>query len=172
MDPFNGQEDIKSKIIRAVGDPKERFKEDALRLLRAIRIATELSFTIEDATWREIVYDAPLIAKVSGERIRIELLRILASNSAYEGIMLLKNSNLLNHILPELIEGIGISQKRPGRHHTDEVFTHNALSLKFCPSRDPIVRFAALLHDVGKPKVMSKDNDNLVIFHNQYIFLY
>lgn len=169
IDPFSGQQDIKDKIIRAVGNPKERFKEDALRLLRAIRIATELSFTIDEDTWKEITYDAPLIKEVSGERIRIELLRILESNNLYEGIMLLKDSNLMNYVFPELIEGIGISQARPGRHHTDDVFTHNVLSLKFCPSTDPIVRFAALLHDVGKPKVMSKDKDDLVIFHNHEV---
>lgn len=169
VDPYGGQKDIKSKIVRAVGSPKERFKEDALRLLRAIRIATELSFTIEGKTWNEIVNDAELILEVSGERIRIELLRILASDNAYEGIMLLKNSNLLNHILPELIVGIGISQKRPGRHHTDDVFIHNVLSLKFCPSEDPIIRFAALLHDVGKPKVQSKDEQGLVIFYNHEV---
>jgi len=137
--------------------------------LRAVRITTELSFTIEESTWKEIISDAPLIKEVSGERIRIELLRILGSGKAYEGILLLKDSKLLNHILPELIEGIGVSQKRPGRHHTDDVFTHNLLSLKFCPSTNPIVRFAALLHDVGKPKAMSKDADDLVIFHNHEV---
>lgn len=169
IDPYHGQKDLESKTIRAVGDPKERFKEDALRLLRAIRIATELSFTIEDNAWKEMVADAFLITKVSGERIRIELLRILGNDNAHEGVMLLKNSNLLNHILPQLLEGIGISQKRPGRHHVDDVFTHNILSLKFCPSKDPIVRFAALLHDVGKPKAMSKDKEGLVIFHNHEV---
>ena len=169
VDPYEGQKDIERKIIKAVGNPKERFKEDALRLLRAIRIATELSFSIEDATWKEIIADAPLIKEVSGERIRIEILRILESNNAYEGVMLLQDSKLLNYIFPELIEGIGISQVRPGRHHTDDVFTHNVLSLKFCPSTDPIVRFAALLHDVGKPKAMSKDADDLVIFHNHEV---
>ncbi len=169
IDPFNGQQDIKSKLIRAVGNPKERFKEDALRLLRAIRIATELSFVVEENTWKEIVADASLIKKVSGERIRIELLRIMSCENTYEGIMLLKNSNLLNHILPELIEGIGISQKRPGRHHIDDVFTHNILSLKFCPSKDPIIRFAALLHDVGKPIVMGKDEKGLVVFYNHEV---
>jgi putative nucleotidyltransferase with HDIG domain len=169
IDPYDGQKDLGDKIIRAVGDPKQRFKEDALRLLRAVRIATELSFEIQDDTWTEIVSDAYLIKEVSGERIRIELLRILKSDCAYEGIMLLKDSSLLKFILPELIEGIGISQKRPGRHHTDDVFTHNLLSLRFCPSTDPVVRFAALLHDVGKPKVMSKDKDDLVIFHNHEV---
>lgn len=169
IDPYKGQEDIKKKNIKAVGNPKARFKEDALRLLRAVRIANELSFTIETATWKEIISDASLIKEVSGERIRIELLRILGSDNAYDGIMLLKEANLLNYILPELIEGIGISQKRPGRHHIEDVFTHNVLSLKFCPSTDSFIRFAALLHDVGKPKVMAKDEKGLVIFYNHEV---
>jgi len=169
IDPYDGQKDLGDKIIRAVGDPKQRFKEDALRLLRAVRIATELSFEIQEDTWTEIISDAPLIKEVSGERIRIELLRILKSDNAYGGVMLLRDSGLLKFILPELLEGVGISQKRPGRHHTDDVFTHNLLSLKFCPSTDPIIRLTALLHDVGKPKVMSKDKDDLVIFHNHEV---
>jgi tRNA nucleotidyltransferase (CCA-adding enzyme) len=93
----------------------------------------------------------------------------LASANAYEGITLLKESGLLGHILPELLRGVGVSQERPGRHHTDDVFTHNLLSLKFCPSPDSIVKFTALLHDVGKPKAMAKDKDNLVIFHNHEV---
>ena len=169
IDPFNGQENLRKKIVRAVGNPKERFKEDALRLLRAIRIATELSFSIEENTWKEIITDAPLIAKVSGERIRIELLRIMSCKNAHEGIILLRKANLLLYILPELMEGIGISQKRPGRHHMEDVFTHNILSLKFCPSKDPIVRFATLLHDVGKPKVIGKDEKGLVVFYNHEV---
>ena len=169
IDPYKGREDIESKIIRAVGDPQKRFKEDALRLLRAIRITTEFSFIIEEKTWNELVKDAPLIKEISGERIRQELLRIIASNNAYDGVLLLKNSNLLENIMPELLEGVGISQVRPGRHHTTDVFTHNILSLKFCPSKDPIVRFATLIHDVGKPKVASMDEKGLVIFHNHEI---
>lgn len=169
IDPYEGQRDIEDKIIRAVGNPKERFKEDALRLLRAIRIATELSFTIEDDTWKEIISDALLIKHVSSERIRVEVLRIIKSENAYQGILLLKDSELLNIILPELLEGVGISQARPGRHHTDDVFTHSLLSLKFCPSKDMIVKFAVLLHDVGKPKSAAKDKEGLVIFHNHEV---
>src|SRR3989344_613853 len=169
LDPFNGQKDIDNKIIRAVGDPKQRFKEDALRLLRAIRIATEHGFTIEEKTWKEIIEDSKLIAQISGERIRVELLRILGSENPYEGVMLLKNSSLLSYIIPELLEGIGVSQKRPGRHHVDDVFTHNILSLKFCPSTDHVVRFATLIHDIGKPKVQGLDEKGLVIFHNHEI---
>jgi tRNA nucleotidyltransferase (CCA-adding enzyme) len=169
IDPYGGQEDLKNKVIRTVGDPAQRFKEDALRLMRAIRFATQLGFSIEEKTLSEITKDSELISEIAKERIRDELIKILASDYPYEGVMLLKNTNLLNFIIPELLEGIGISQARPGRHHTDDVFTHNLLSLKFCTSNDPIVRFATLLHDIGKPRVKSEDEDGLVIFHNHEI---
>jgi tRNA nucleotidyltransferase (CCA-adding enzyme) len=169
VDPYDGEKDLQKKIIRAVGDPNLRFKEDALRLLRAIRIATELEFTIEKKTWEKIVEDCRLIKNISAERIRIELLRILASEHPYEGVLLLKDSGLLGIILPELLEGVGVSMVRPGRHHTTDVFMHNVLSVKFCPSTDPIVRFATLLHDSGKPKVAAKDEDGLIIFYNHEV---
>ncbi len=169
VDPYGGQEDLERKIIRAVGDPKLRFKEDALRLMRAIRIATQLGFTIDKKTWIELKKDSPLLRQISGERIRAELVKILESNNPYDGIMLLKDAGLLDYILPELLEGIGVEQARPGRHHTEDVFNHNVLSLKFCPSSDPLVRFATLIHDVGKPKVAKKDKEGYVIFHNHEI---
>ncbi len=169
VDPYEGRKDIEQKIIRSVGDPDKRFKEDALRLMRAIRFATQLGFNIEPTTLEAIKHDAPLLAHISHERIRDELMKILASDYPYEGIVLLKNTGLLEFILPELLEGIGISQERPGRHHKDDVFTHNLLSLKHTPSKDPIVRLAALIHDVAKPKVASADNQGYVIFHNHEI---
>lgn len=169
VDPFNGQKDLQNHILRAVGDPRKRFKEDALRLMRAVRFATQLSFTIEMTTWQAMMDDSVLLENISRERIRDELLKILASNFPYEGVMLLKNARLLEHILPELLEGIGISQERPGRHHTEDVFTHNMLSLKFCPSIDPIVRFATLIHDIGKSRVVGQDENGLVIFYNHEI---
>ena len=169
IDPYGGEKDLGKKIIRAVGNPNIRFKEDALRLLRAVRIATELGFIIEKGTWEKVTEDANLIQHISAERVRTELLRIFASENPYDGIMLLKDSGLLEFILPELLEGVGFSQVRPGRHHTTDVFTHNLMSLKLCPSKDPIVRFAALLHDVGKPKSADKDKEGLVIFHNHEV---
>lgn len=169
VDPYDGQGDIQKRIIRAVGNPNERFKEDALRLMRAIRFATQLSFTIEENTWKAMQEDAQLLPLISGERIRDELLKILSSDYPYEGIMLLKNADLLQHILPELLEGIGVSQERPGRHHVSDVFTHNLMSLKFTPSLNPIVRFATLIHDAGKPRVQSADEQGLVIFYNHEI---
>ncbi len=169
IDPYHGQEDLKNNIIRAVGESDKRFKEDALRLMRAIRLATTLQFTIEETTWNAILTNAELLKNISGERIRDELLKILASDFPYEGIMLLRNAGLLEFIIPELLEGIGISQARPGRHHTADVFTHNLLSLKTTPAKDPIVRLATLLHDIGKPRVESSDEEGLVIFHNHEI---
>ncbi len=169
VDPFDGKKYNENKIIRAVGDPSKRFKEDALRLMRAVRFATQLGFTIEPETWKAIQEDSMLLPAISGERIRDELMKILASDFPYEGMMLLKNANLLQHILPELMEGIKLSQERPGRHHINDVFTHNLLALKFCPSKDPIVRFATLIHDAGKSRVVGKDENGLVIFYNHEI---
>ena len=169
IDPYGGKNDIEKRLIRAVGDPRERFKEDALRLMRAVRLAAQLGFEIEEKTGREIQNDASLIQDISGERIRDELLRILESEDPAKGIMLLKDSGLLKYILPELLEGLELSQERPGRHHTTDVFTHNVMSLKHCPSKDPIVRLSALLHDIGKPSAMGKDKDGYVTFYNHEI---
>lgn len=169
IDPYNGQEDLKNKLIRAVGDPDARFSEDALRLMRAIRFASQLGFIIEQETLNAISKNAKNLTQIAKERVRDELLKTLASDFPYEGLMLFRNTNLLEHIIPELLEGIGISQARPGRHHLDDVFTHNVLSLKFCPSLDPIVRFAALIHDIGKPRVEGKDEQGLVIFYNHEV---
>lgn len=169
IDPFDGRRDLEAKIIRAVGNPQERFKEDALRLMRAVRFATQLSFKIEEKTLAAIIEDAKLIEHISGERIRDELLKILGSNNPYEGIMMLDATGLLQYILPELEKGKGVSQERPGRHHTADVFTHNVLSLKHTPAEDPIVRLATLLHDAGKPQVRSEDENGLVIFYNHEV---
>lgn len=169
IDPYKGKNDLEKRLIRAVGNPDERLNEDALRLMRAVRFATVLGFTIEDATWNAVVKNANLISHVSGERIRDELLKILASENPYEGIELLDKAELMDVILPELVRGKGVSQVRPGRHHTTDVYEHNILSLKHCPSTDPIVRLATLLHDAGKPEVAAKDEEGHVIFYNHEV---
>lgn len=169
IDLYGGQDDLKNRVIRAVGNPNERFKEDALRLMRAVRFAAQLGFTIEENTWEAMHQDAMLLPAISPERIHDELLKILASDHAYEGIMLLKDGRLLEYILPELLEGVGVSQSRPGRHHIFDVFTHNVLALKETPAVDPVVRFATLIHDVGKPRVASQDQNGLIIFYNHEI---
>lgn len=169
IDLVNGSLDIKNKLIKAVGNPDERFEEDALRLLRAVRFATVLDFEIEENTLIAIKKHYQLISHVSQERIRDELLKILDSDNPYKGIMLMDEFKMLDLVFPELSRGKGISQQRPGRHHVNDVFTHNVLSLKHCPSKDPIVRLATLLHDSGKPYVAAKDKEGFVIFYNHEV---
>ncbi|MDO8269701.1 MAG: CCA tRNA nucleotidyltransferase [Candidatus Levybacteria bacterium] len=169
IDLVNGKEDLDNKLIKAVGDPDARFKEDALRLMRAVRFSAQLGFQIEEKTLESIIKDAHLIEHVSSERIRDELLKILETQRAYEGMILLDEIGILDIIFPELLKGKGVSQARPGRHHTTDVFTHNMLSLKETPTSDPIVKLSALLHDVGKPYVASKDNEGYIIFYNHEV---
>ncbi len=169
IDLVNGQEDLKNKLLRAVGDPNARFKEDALRLMRAVRFSAQLGFSIEKNTFEAVKQDSHLIQYVSNERIRDELFKILETDNYFEGITLLDEIGILDIIFPELLKGKGVSQVRPGRHHTADVFTHNILSMKECPSKDSLVRFAALLHDVGKPYVASTDNTGFVIFYNHEV---
>jgi len=169
IDLYHGQQDLKQKLVRAVGEPSKRFKEDALRLMRAVRFASQLDFSIEETTKHAIIDDSMLLEHISTERIRDELLKILASDRPYEGVIMLHELGLLKHILPELLEGVGVSMVRPGRHHNADVFTHNLLALKECPAIDPIVRFATLIHDAGKPRVQGKDEDGYIIFYNHEI---
>ncbi|MEW5805510.1 MAG: HD domain-containing protein [Patescibacteria group bacterium] len=151
VDPYNGQEDLKNKIIKAVGDPNQRFQEDALRLIRAVRFAVEIGFTIEKQTEQAIKKNAGLLKIIAKERIRDELVKILMIREAKTGIELLEKMNLLESIMPELRQGIGISQNL---HHIYSVWEHNLLSLDYAAKKDFSLelRLAALLHDVGKPK--------------------
>ncbi len=149
VDIFGGEKDLKKKIIRTVGEPTDRFKEDALRMLRAVRFACQLHFEIESKTERAILKLAGSIKFIANERIRDELVKILASDKPSEGIMKLHELKLLQYILPELEEGFGMAQNH---HHTHNVFDHNILSLKHCPNSAWQIRFAALLHDIGKAR--------------------
>lgn len=169
IDKFNGKKDIDNKLVRAVGDPQERFSEDALRMMRAIRIASELNFSIEKETFEAIKQNATLINKIAKERVSQELLKILASPNPYEGIVMLKDSGLMEEILPELTKAFGVEQKSPGRHHIYDVGTHSLNSLKECKSEDPIVRFATLIHDIGKPLTYKKLDTGVITFYNHEV---
>ncbi|PJE63477.1 hypothetical protein COU89_03125 [Candidatus Roizmanbacteria bacterium CG10_big_fil_rev_8_21_14_0_10_45_7] len=166
IDHYNGLDDIKNKIIRTVGNPKERFSEDALRIMRAIRFASQLSFTIEPTTLEALTAQVQLLAHISSERIRDELMKILASNSASRGILLMKDTGVLTYVLPELYPTWGSEQKSPKRHHIYDVGTHLIKTLEACTNPDPIVRLACLLHDVGKPKTRAVQPDGVVTFYN------
>jgi len=171
IDLFNGQSDIKKRLIRAVGDPNERFSEDALRMMRAIRIAAELGFTIEEKTFEAINVNATLINKISKERVKDELLKILASPNPYDGMLLFKNSLLMQEILPEMEKTFGVEQKSPGRHHIYDVGTHSMLSLKYVAekNKNPIVRLATLIHDIAKPITFKKLETGTITFYNHEI---
>jgi len=165
IDLYGGKNDLESKIIKTVGDPDERFGEDALRMMRAIRIASQIGFLIEEKTFESIQKNAGSIQKIAGERIRDELFKILLSPVPSDGITLLKNSGLLKEIIPELLDGYGMKQKG---HHIDDVWTHNLKTLDNCSSNDPVTKLAALLHDVGKPKSMIGEGEERT-FHNHEI---
>ena len=170
VDPYNGKDDIKIGVIRAVGNPDIRFNEDALRLMRAIRQATQHSFIIESETLTSIQNNAHLIKKISWERIRDEFFKILDSKYPADGILLLKNSGILSHILPEVQESFDVSQISPQRHHIYDVGTHLVESLRHCTSPDPITRFATLIHDIGKVKTYRKDEQTQIItFYNHEV---
>lgn len=169
IDPFHGQKDLEGKIVKAVGNPNKRFSEDALRLIRAVRLATQLEFIIEEKTFAAIAQNARLINNVSGERIRDELFKILESKHPADGFLLLRNTKLLGQILPELEKCFGVSQVSPQRHHIYDVGTHQIKSLEFCPSKDPLVRFATLIHDIGKPNVRRVTPNRIVTFYNHEV---
>jgi len=151
VDPYNGQKDIADKIIRAVGEPSARFGEDALRMMRAVRFATSLDFAIEDATLKAIIAHADTLKAISVERVRDELIKIIDTPHALNGIQLLEDVGLLKHILPELREGLGVEQNL---HHIYTVWEHNLRTMKYAADKKYsfAVRMASLLHDVGKPR--------------------
>lgn len=169
IDITHSQVDLKNKIIKAVGDPTMRFKEDALRMLRAVRFATQLNFTIDASTQNAIIINADLLQNISGERIRDEFLKILASLDPAEGVLLLHTTGLLQHILPEVETCFGVEQKSPERHHIHDVATHLIESLRHCPSADPITRLGALIHDIGKPQTRAIDKRGITTFHDHEI---
>ena len=168
IDPYNGQQDMAAKRIRSVGDATARFAEDALRMMRAVRIASELGFMIEPDTQAAIKANASSLQQISAERIHDELLRILTAPFAADGMLLLKNTGLLKEIIPELDAAFVIGQKSPKRHHIYDVGTHSIMALKNCPSKDPVVRLATLLHDIGKVRTYKLVGD-VVTFYNHEI---
>jgi len=150
-DMFGGLKDIKDKILKAVGEPDDRFKEDALRMLRAVRIALQLGFSVSYESGESISKNANLIKKISPERIRDEFSRIIMSPNPSVGIVMLQRFGLLKNIIPELEEGIGCEQL--GEHIYD-VWDHLLHALQHSADKNWSleVRLAALFHDIGKPK--------------------
>lgn len=168
VDLFRGQDDLKNKIIRAVGDAEERFNEDALRMLRAIRFAVALGFEIEPKTLRAIKKHHRLLQIISKERIRDEFIKIINSDHGMKGVDLLRETELLQHIVPELLEGVGVGQNL---HHIYTVWEHNLRALQYtCDQKYSIqVRLASLLHDVGKPRSKRGEGYNSTFYGHEVI---
>jgi poly(A) polymerase/tRNA nucleotidyltransferase (CCA-adding enzyme) len=175
IDPFEGLKDLNLKLIRAVLDPNERFKEDALRLLRAPRFLTQLNsidslgiWKIEKNTYEAILKNAHLLNNISKERIRDEFTKIILSSEGSRGILMLEELGLLEYIIPELREGIGIKQNK---HHIYTVFEHSIKSLDYaCKKNYSLeVRLAALLHDIAKPRTKRGEGENSTFFGHEYL---
>jgi poly(A) polymerase/tRNA nucleotidyltransferase (CCA-adding enzyme) len=168
IDLFDGQNDLKKKIIRAVGDPNERFSEDALRLLRAVRIATELSFTIEEKTLAALKKNASLLKAIAKERIRDEIVKIIMTSSPLTGFELLRETKLLRLIMPELEAGWGVTQNK---HHIYTVWEHNLRALQYTADKgyELHVRMAALLHDVSKPETKQGEGPEATFYGHEVV---
>ncbi len=156
-DWVGGEADLRAKVVRTIGDPQERFAEDHLRLLRAVRFAAQLDFTIEPATLAAIKANAPKILKVSAERIREELIKLFRPPNAARGLELLRESGLLEQVLPEIAATVHCEQS-PDWHPEGSVYNHIKLMLANLPvDAPPSLVWTALLHDVAKPVTASRD---------------
>lgn len=151
IDPFQGQKDIKDKVLKTVRDPNERFEEDALRLMRAVRLVAELGFALDSDTAAAIKAKAMNLKHVSRERVRDEFIRILNSDQPMMALVLAQQLDLLQYIAPDLVRGIGVDQNQA---HSYDVFGHLMRSLQHAADKgwDFDVRLAALFHDVSKPE--------------------
>ncbi|MBI2446751.1 MAG: HD domain-containing protein [Parcubacteria group bacterium] len=168
IDPYGGEIDIAAKTIRTVGSPDERFNEDALRLMRAVRFAVQLGFTIEEKTTEAIKKNSGDLVAISKERIRDELIKILITDNAKSGIEMLNKFELLKHIIPELEEGIGVGQNK---HHIYTIWEHNLRSLDWAATHGYKLenRIASLLHDVGKPRTKRGDGPDSTFYNHEVV---
>jgi len=152
VDPFNGLADLDLRLLRAVGDPEARFREDALRMIRAVRLAATLDFAIEPATLAAIRANAGLVAHLSGERIGMELEKLLAARQPSAGLRLAEETGLLAVVSPDLAAQRGVLQNKIAG---EDLWDHTLRTVDAAPANRPVVRLAALLHDIGKPSTLA-----------------
>ena len=165
LDYVGGQNDLREGVVRAIGDPRRRFEEDKLRMLRAVRFAARLGYTIEPETERAIRELAPGIKQVSRERVRDELTRMLTEGRAARAFDLLDRTGLLQQVLPEVSRMDGVEQP-PEFHPEGDVWVHTLLLLEKLPSgASPTLAWGALLHDIGKPATFSHNPPDRIRFN-------
>jgi poly(A) polymerase/tRNA nucleotidyltransferase (CCA-adding enzyme) len=168
IDLFNGKKDLEKKVIRAVGDAKERFSEDALRMMRAIRFFSSLDFTIEKKTEEAIKENSHLLEKISNERIRDEFVKIIMTDNAERGVEMLRKLGLLEIFLPEVLESYKVPQNK---HHIYDCYEHAIYSLKYTAKKKfgMYVRMSALLHDIGKPRSKEGEGEKATFYNHEVI---
>jgi len=166
VDPYGGQKDIENKTIKTVGDPHERFSEDSLRMMRAIRFHAELGFKLDKDTAAAIKKYSKDLKHVALERIKDELVKIIISENSTEGIDMLHKTGLLAYVIPELEKGVGMKQNR---HHIYTIYKHSILSLKHCPSKKLEVRLASLLHDISKPQTKRGEGEFATFYNHDHV---
>ena len=163
IDLVGGRRDLDNKLVRAIGTPRARFEEDRLRMIRAIRFAANLDFTVESETFAAMCELAPSIAQISWERIGEEVTRILTEGGAKPGFELLDRIGLLKILLPEIDAMKGVEQS-PDYHPEGDVFTHTMLTLDYLNSPTETLAYGCLLHDVGKPVCIRRDETRLTFY--------
>ncbi len=156
VDYFGGTEDIEAGVIRCVGNPDRRFKEDALRIMRALRFASVTGFEIEEKTLWAMEDNKKLLQEISAERVRDELVKLLCGRHAEKCIV--ENADIIGAVIPEILYMKGFRQCNP--HHVYDVLTHSAVAVGAVDAT-PVLRLAALFHDIGKPKCFSLDNEGV-----------
>ncbi|MCS7184119.1 MAG: HD domain-containing protein [Patescibacteria group bacterium] len=168
IDYFDGLNDLKKRLIKTVGNPEERFREDPLRMIRAIRLACQLDFEIEKKTFETIKELANFIQLIAKERVKDELIKILLSSEAVKGIELLRESNLLLELIPELIRCYNVGQNK---HHKYDVYTHLLKSFEYAVKKNYSleVRLAALFHDIGKPLTKSGEGPDCTFYNHEIV---
>lgn len=170
VDPFKGQNDIKDKEIRAVGDPDLRFNEDALRLMRAIRLMSQLDFDIHGVTRESIERNAHLLNNISRERVRDEFIKLVSTDFPMRGLEFMKETGLLQYVIPELLKGIGVEQNQA---HRFDVWEHNLRTLQHAADKKwPLhVRLSAIFHDISKPETRrySKEKNDYTFYGHDVV---
>ncbi len=163
FDPYGGQEDIRAGVIRAVGEPSKRFEEDALRIMRGLRFASRLGFTIEEKTSAAIHSCAPLLGSIAVERLNVETTGLLCGDHVAD--VLLKYPDVLGVFIPEILPCIGFDQHN--KYHIYDVWEHTARSVE-AAGKDSVLRWTMLLHDLGKPDTFTMDDDGCGHFYGHF----
>lgn len=171
IDKTKGRRDLKKGIIRTIGKADERFKEDALRMMRACRFASTLNFTLHKKTYKAITELHYLTTNISAERIRDEFIKIILSNKPSRGLELLRETKIMHHFLPELLEGYGVEQNK---YHVYDIYYHNLNSCDASATLtdDLTIRLAALFHDIGKSRAIRSKENNINTFYNHEMYSY